>query len=457
MFNRAIHFFYPDIKKEECLKFSLLGLALFLILGSYWALRILKEFMIYKVAFPTTLGWPVGYGREIIPWIKTITPFINVLIIIIYTKLVDIVEKQRLFYIFCSCYAFIFFIIACVLIINDFYGPSTIGAHTLATVGVISYFATESYGSLLIVLFWSFTISVTKKNEATRGFPFIVSIAQIGSIIGSASTLFLHLPDWPIYILCSISMIAISFIIHLVVTKIPADNLTSDVQEKKQTPDLFAGIRLLTTQPYLFGIFLVSTLYEIAKIIIDYQMNSQADIIGINFKWFIGFFGVCVNIVSFLIALLGTSYIMKRFGLQFCLLLYPICFGISVMFLYLYFQSHPSPENLLWATFIVMVIISAMGYAINNPTKDMMYIPTSNDVKFKVKGITDTIGSRATKAAGMQIGRYLNVSGQPIASIQNLMSYGTIICFGIIGVWLVAAIYVGKKNKQLNHDGKIIG
>ena len=457
MFNHAIKFFYPDIKKEEYLKFCLLGLTLFLILGSYWALRILKEFMIYKVAFPTSLGWRVGYGREIIPWIKTVTPFINILIIIIYTKLVDIVEKHKLFYIFCSFYALIFSIIGCILVINDFYGPAAIGSSVLATVGIISYFATESYGSLLIVLFWSFTISVTKKNEATRGFPFIVTIAQVGSIIGSASTLFLHLPDWPIYIFCSMLMMMVSFMIHLIMIKIPAHNLVSDVEEKKHKPDLFAGIRLLTTQPYLFGIFLVSTLYEIAKIIIDYQMNSQADIIGINFKWFIGFFGVCVNVVSFLIALLGTSYIIKKFGLQFCLLLYPICFGISVMFLYLYYQSNPSPENLLWATFIVMVIISAMGYAISNPTKDMMYIPTSNDAKFKVKGITDTIGSRTTKAAGMQIGRYLNVPGQPTASIQNLMSYGTIISFGIIGVWLIAAIYVGKKNKQLNEDGKIVG
>lgn len=456
MFHRTIHFFYPDIKKDEILKFSLLGLILFLILGSYWALLILKEFMIYKVAFPTQLGWRVGYGREIIPWIKTCSPFIIIIAIAIYTRLIDIFEKHKLFYIFCFSFASFFSIITTILIINDIYGPQYIGAIPLACTGIVSFLLSECFGSLLTVLFWSFTISTTKTEEAKRCFPFIITIAQLGPIAGSSLLLIPHLPEWPIYICCILAMLAVAYIVRMLMIKIPAHHLISDNPEKKHKPDFFAGIRLLITQPYLLGVFIVSTFYEIAKTIVDYQMTSQADIIGINFKWFISIFGISVNTASFFIALLGSSYIIKKYSLQICLLIYPAAFSLSLTFLYCYYQTHPSPENLLWATFFAMIITTATGYAINKPTKEIMYIPTSKDAQFKVKGITDTIGSRTTKATGMQIGRYLNVTGQPVASIHNLMNYGTIICFGIIGIWFVAALYVGKKNKQLHRNKKII-
>jgi AAA family ATP:ADP antiporter len=457
MLNNIIHFFYPDIKKDEILKFCLLGLVLFLILGSYWALLILKEFMIYKVAFPTQLGWRNGYGREIIPWIKTLSPCIIIIVIGIYTRLIDIFEKHKLFYIFCNFFAIIFTAITLILIVKDIYGPQTIGAIPLACIGITSYILTDCFGSLLTVLFWSFTVSSTKTNEAKRCFPLIITIAQLGPITGSSLLLIPNLPEWPIY-LCSIfSMLTITYVIHILKIKIPAEHLTSDTIEKKQKPDFFAGIRLLITEPYLFGVFIVSTFYEIAKTIVDYQMTSQADIIGINFKWFMSFFAISVNTISFFIALLGTSYIIKKCSLQICLMIYPITFSLSLFALYFYYQSNPSPEYLLWATFYVMIITSAIGYAINKPTKEIMYIPTSKDAQFKVKGITDTIGSRTTKATGIQIGRYLNIAEKPTATIKNLMSYGTLICFGIISIWLVAAIYVGKKNKELHRDKKIIG
>lgn len=456
MLHRAIHFFYPDIKKDEILKFSLLGLILFLILGSYWALLILKEFMIYKVAFPTQLGWSVGYGREMIPWIKTCSPCIIIIAIGIYTRLIDIFEKHKLFYIFCFSFASFFSIITIILIINDIHGPQYIGALPLACTGIASYLLSECFGSLLTVLFWSFTISSTKTEEAKRCFPFIITIAQLGPIIGSSLLLIPNLPEWPIYICCIMAMLTVAYIVRMLMIKIPAHHLVSDNREKKHAPDFFAGIRLLITQPYLFGVFIVSTFYEIAKTIVDYQMTSQADIIGINFKWFMSFFGMSVNTLSFFIALLGSSYIIKKYSLQLCLLIYPIAFSLSLTFLYCYYKTNPSPENLLWATFFAMIITTATGYAINKPTKEIMYIPTSKDAQFKVKGITDTIGSRTTKATGMQIGRYLNVAGQPAASIKNLMNYGTVICFGIIGIWFIAALYVGKKNKQLHRDKKII-
>lgn len=456
MFYRFIHFFYPDIRKDEYLKFSLLALILFLILETFWSLLILKEFMIYKVAFPTQLGWPAGYGREIIPWLKSASPFIVLIAVSIYTRLIDMFEKHKLFYIFCIFFAFIFSMMTAILMIRDFYGPATIGALPLACLGIASYLLSECFGSLLTVLFWSFTVSSTKTDEAKRGFPFIVTIAQLGPIVGALLLLIPNLPEWPMYLGCSITIMMIAFIIRIFIKKIPPEQLICDVIEKKHIPDFFAGIRLLLTRPYLFGVFIVSTFYEIAKTIIEYQMTSQADIIGINFKWFMSLFAISVNGLSFFIGLLSAGYIIKRYSLQICLIIYPSVFCTALILLSYYYYHNPCPENLLWANFFVMVCTTAIGYAINKPTREIMYIPTSRDAQFKTKGIIDTIGSRLTKATGMQVAGSLNIKGEPIKTISNLMTYGTAICFGIIGIWLTAAIYVGKKNRELHRDKKII-
>ena len=163
-----------------------------------------------------------------------------------------------------------------------------------------------------------------------------------------------------------------------------------------------------------------------------------------------------VNFLAFLMALLGTSIVMKKMGLRFCLILYPVMFGSSMIGLYLFYLTGPTPETLLWATFGVMMLVTATSYAVNNPVKEMMYIPTSKDAKFKVKGLTDMFWSRSAKMSGMQVGGALNVPGDAMGSISRLMGYGTLISLGFIGVWLAVAIYVGQKNAQLTRDGQII-
>jgi len=460
MVSSIVRFFYPDIKKEEVLKFSLFAIALFFILGSYWALRLLKDVLIYKIAFPEAFGWDADFGRRVmVPMLKAITPFLVAAIVVLYTKLLDMYEKHKLFYIFCSFYSILFGLTALALFIRDYAGIEYVGKYPLAALGVAAYLATESFGSLVIALFWSFAVSCNKSDEAKRSFPFMIAVAQLGTI-GGSSLLFTGLPNWFLFAICSTSVALVMVAINRIVVNVPASQLVSDKVEKKQKPDIMAGLRLLLTKPYLFGIFIVSTFYEIVKSIVDYQMKSQASLLpGMTEKGFTQFlatFGFWTNMLAFMMALFGVSYIMKRYGLRVCVLLYPVSFAISLVSLYAYYTTNPSPENLMWATFYVMMFVTAISYAVNNPTKEMMYIPTSNDAKFKVKGITDTVGSRGSKFVGANIAGALNVPGNAAASIASLMTFGTMIGLGFIGVWLAAAIYVGNKNAQLVRDNKII-
>jgi len=464
MLKNVVHYFFPDLHKDETRKFGLLAITGFFVIGTYWLLRLLKQTIFFKIAFPAELGWALHQGALFQPLAKFWSPFIVLVTVLVYSKLIDIFKKHQLFYIICSFYGILFASIASLILVKEWYGAQVLGKELLAITGWVNYFAVESFGSLVVALFWSFTNSITNTDDAKKGFPLIVTFMQIGAIGGSALLLVTeHVGAmWPFILLTSIFMFIIVGMIWYFMHVIPAHELVGNKEaaatEKKKEgffEGFTSGLVLLVTRPYLMGILVISTFYEVCSQIVDYQMHTQASRVPAfasaeAFARFEGIFGVSSNGLSFLIALLGTSYIIKKFGTRISLLIYPIVFSVTVGGLLLFFYSNPSSAHLLWATFGAFMIVKSIGYALNNPLKEMMYIPTSKDAKFKSKGWIDMFGSRFAKAGG---GRITNLFKH---DLSDLMVYGTFISFGIIGVWLAAAFYVGRKNKELTDKNIII-
>ena len=464
MFASIVHYFYPDLNRDEIKKFSLLSLAFFLIIGGYWLVRLLKNTLFYKIAFPESLGWLPSQGRLFQPIAKFWSPVVVFILVLVYSRLIDIFKKHVLFYIICSIYAVIFGGITILLVLRNLYGDLYLGKSLLATVGWVSFFAIESFGSLVVALFWSFTNSICTTESAKSGYPMILAAAQMGGLWGSSLMLFAHrFGLWQLFSLVTFFVIGVIAVIYYFMQAIPTSQMVGNRQAaatEKKKEGLFesftVGIRLIFTRPYIFGILIVSTLYEVINQVIEYQMQSQADVFPrfageIGFAQFQGMYGMATNGLSFLMALLGTSYLIKRYGLKFGLLFFPfaLTFSFSLLFVF-YIFGNPSAGQLLAATFIVMMIAKGLGYAVNNPVKEMMYIPTSKDVKFKSKGFIDVFGGRMAKLGGAQINNAFK------ANMHALMIYGTIYSFGLTAIWLLAAIYVGGKNQQLLHDSEIV-
>jgi len=460
MLSNTLHYFFPDLKREELRKFILLGATGFFVVGTYWLLRLLKQTIFMKVAFPVCLGWAENQGALFQPLAKTWSPFVVLCVVLIYSKLIDLFKKQQLFYIICTFYGLFFATIAGLILVKEWHGAEVLGKTVLANVGWSSYFAIESFGSLVVALFWSFTNSITDSESAKRGFPLIVSMMQFGAIGGSALLLFSgSIAMWQLLAVASMFTFAVVGMIAYFMKVMPADQLVGNkaaaaTEKKKESffEGFFSGLVLLVTRPYLLGVLVVSTFYEIAMQIVEYQMHVQAasSLSESGFCWFQGIFGVGVNSLSFLVALLGTSYLIKRIGVRLSLLVYPIVFALVLAVLFGAFNMGITGSTLLWATFATMMVIKGMSYAFNNPIKEMMYIPTSKDAKFKSKGWVDMFGGRLAKAGGAQVNDMFK------HNLTDLMVYGTYFSFGLIGAWIVAALFVGKKNQQLVQDGKII-
>lgn len=452
MILKIIKFFWPDLSDQEAYKYGLLSLAFFFTVGSYWLLKTLKDGVFFNIV-----------GGEYQPKAKMFSVVVISCLVIIYSKLVDIFKRHKLFYIIGSIYAF-FFAIMAFLIGFTVSSDGIINERFMRVTGWTLYFLVESYGSLIVVLFWSFVASISDTFSAKRGYALIMVGAQLGAVIGPflswyASILGLRF----LFLIATFGIICLMLVIKYFVRVIPREQkLVEETKKnvsviKKTKTGFWEGLKLLATQPYLFGIFMIVSLYEIVTTIVDYQMKMQAQALPEYsskeaLTSFMGIFGMSTNGFAFFMALLGTGYLIKKFGVRKCLLIFPVCLGFAILMLYFVITSGSvSTHKLLWLTLSVMIIAKGLSYSLNNPVKEILYIPTSKDAKFKTKGWIDAFGARSSKAMGSAFTNMIKHSP------KALLHYGTILSLGFIGIWFLIAVVIGRKCHQLTKDGKIIG
>lgn len=432
MFQAIKRALWGDISGEEFKRFGLLSLTFLFIIGSYWLMRPLKDGLFMNIV-----------GAKYIPYAKIASFIFIVPLILFYSKLVDMVPKQKLFYIICTFYSLLFLGIAFAL------QHPTIGlANTVESpdrlLGWAIYLSIESFGSLVVALFWSFVASSTSTESAKKGYALIISGAQIGSISGPfIGTYAEKFGMFNLTIFVAVGIILVPLLIKLFVTVNPSAAETKAASSEKKT-GIVEGLKLLLTRPYLAGILGVATLYEIIGTIIDYQMKMAAKATFVTpekVTSFLSQFGMAANSLALVFALIGTSFFIRKFGLTFCLVMFPVTIGVVVGCVW----AIPG----IWVLFGAMVAIKGLSYALNNPCKEIMYIPTSKDAKFKAKGWIDMFGGRSAKAMGSGINAFF-------PTLAELMFYGSIISLGIVGVWILIALYVGKTNKKLTESGTII-
>jgi len=431
MFSKIKRALWGDITGQEFKRFGMLSLTFLFLIGTYWLMRPLKDTLFMHIV-----------GVKYIPYAKMLSVLILFPLIMLYSKLVDLVEKQKLFYILCTTYAALFIVIS-ILLKHPTIGMANAVGSPDRIFGWLIYIGIESFGSMLPALFWSFVASNTDTASAKRGYGLIIFGAQIGSISGpllatQAETI--GLPTLIALVACGVLIVPL--LIKAFITVYPTSAEVSVVNQKKT--GMFEGLRLLVSRPYLMGILGVATLYEVVGTVVDYQMKylaQQSYNTPEQVARFLGIFGASANSLTLVFALLGTAFFIRRFGLTVCLVLFPICVGLVIANI-MTFKSLP-------ALFIGMMIIKGLSYALNNPCKEIMYIPTSKDAKFKAKSWIDSFGGRSSKAVGSGVNTLF-------ANMADLLVYGSLISLGIVGIWIVVALYVGKTNKKLVETGTVI-
>ncbi len=439
---------WGDLSNEELKKFGILSGIFFLILGAYYILKTSKDGI---------FGCHVGIAYQ--PIAKIASIIVIGLVVIFYSKLVDLFRKTTVFYIICGFFG------SMLLLLGYFLNHPQLLVATpgswLALIpgnilGWAAYLFIECFGSIMPALFWAYVASSTTTESAKRGYSMILTVGQVGSVIGAfVVSSYSRTYGLPIFFgVSGIIAMIIPFIIQWYSNVVPQP--AEEVATKGGGSGFFEGLRLLLTHRYLLGIFAIVTLYEFIGAILDFQMKLLTDSVypskiggGAEFATFQGWYNTSIGTLSLIFAFFG-SFFMRKFGLRACLVAFPTIIGLCCLIVFFGNAIGASTVALLWTFFGVMVLIKGAAYALNKPTAEVLYIPTSKDVKFKTKGWIDAFGARLLKGAGAGVNNTL------ASSLQILLSVGTILSLGVVGAWIFIAYFVSTSFDTLQKENKII-
>jgi AAA family ATP:ADP antiporter len=464
---------YGDkLPPSEMLRTLCLASTLFFMIGGYWLLRSLKDPVLMALC-----------GYKAIPKAKMLSVPVVLAVVSFYNHLIDSdIPKHKLFYIF-GCFYFCLFTVISFCLMDPHMGMANKHASEGRLLGWISYCSIESFGSVMVSLFWSFANSNISLETAKASYGVMVATAQVGSIIGPA-LVHRYSREWgpaKCYLLGSLCMLLLQATmwtyIHFYGT---AEQRQKDLDEASETPTppkpkqkagITEGLVLFWKYNYVKGIFAISCLFMVEVTIVDFTMKVLANEFyseeypceitdtdcydaatgefGLTgeatnaIASFMGLFGIATNSLSFVFSLFGTSAIMRYLGLRLTLLLFPsLCLVVIICV-----RLRPT----LYVVFSAMIILKACSYAVNNPTKEILYQPTSAAVRYKAKSWIDIFGARGSKAMGSLVTNAFSDSA------QMLVANGSLVGMAVASFLIWNARFMGKKFDEYTASGYIVG
>jgi ATP:ADP antiporter, AAA family len=463
--NRILQFFqwlcrfnFGDFEREEFKKFLRMGLIFALIIGVYWTLRPLKDAIFIQLV-----------DKLHLPYAKTVSVLALLPLVMFYTKLLERTSREKMLIILPTFYGIAVLGFAALMTIAQ--APaSEIAARTflpyIATkaLGYTWYLFVESFGSLVVALFWAFAADTTAPTSAKRGFPLVVALGQMGGILSpygiGGLPHRLGLKTDALSMVClGILILSIIPLVRYFLKATPTNLLTSfhgnneNQAESKEEPGFLDGLKLMLKHRYLIGIFAANFIYEVIITIFDFNFKIAAgsEYMGVALSNYLSIYGSSVNIVSLLCLLLGISNITRFLSIGVALAAMPIIVGLA-LFGFLSINS-------LSFLFALMVGSKAINYALNGPALKQLYIPTTPDVRFKAQAWIETFGSRASKEAGSIFNMLLTPLQSAFGTIVGRSYYLLLsgaLGFPLLALWLGIAIFLGRTFKNAIESKKVV-
>ncbi len=316
---------------------------------------------------------------------------------------------------------------------------------------LVNWIWANVYIVVLVTQFWIVVNDIFNPREAKRLIGFFGSGGILGGIIGGEITALLarsRFADSLLVIVAGMLTVCI-FVVYLVLSPQRKTRMRgiSKSSAKKTPPNLkdvgfkdcFNTVR---GSPYLKILAGIVTLTLIVSTLIDFQFNSiikTAVTGGKELTVFFGHFNAGLMIAAFFLQLLMTSNVIKRFGIRFTLLFYPLILLICSFGIFF--------APVLFMAVLIKGSDKSLSYSINQSVRELLYIPIPPEVKYKAKIFIDMFLNRFAKGIGALILMLILFLQLDIKFI-SLVSAGVILVWLIFN-WRVAREYVGTINRQV--------
>ena len=412
------------------------------------------------------------------------------LFVIGYSKLSNVVNSEKVFYIiiiffltFFALYGFVLspnkdLIHPDIVVVKDLQANYPRCSSIIAMWGIWSsslfYVMSELWGSSMIgLLFWKFANDIIKTEEAKRFYPLFGMISNIALIV--SGLIVAHYssinPDleatmrWQITISSLTKYILFSGLIAIVVYRWMHTSVLTDPQyftpvpktkSKKPKLSIKEAFKYISSSPYLGLIAMLVICYGVSMHMIEAVwkqslreytstdnefsecMGKYSTLTGVTTIVFILFLKSTVRKLGWRVAALLTPFILGGTGILFLSI---VLFSDSIQPVFAYIGI----TSLTAAAFIGAlqgILSKGIKYSMFDPTKEMSYIPLDDEMKSKGKAAVDVIGGRLGKGLGAIIMQVIYFA----SGVDNPLELSYVIIFFVVATVLLWISSVFKLN-----------
>lgn len=482
------HVVWP-IRSHELVKFAPMALLMFTILLNQNIVRVIKDNLIVKMIGPEVISFIKLWGE--MP--------LGILFVIIYTKMCNRMSTEAAFrYIvtfflsFFILFAFVAFPMSDVLHPD----PATVkyyikqGAHIkwfIVMWGKWSYVLFYIMGELWPVivfslLYWQLANKITKTDEAKRFYSFFSLFGQANLLIAGGIVVYFasnshclshffegvadknEITIKSLMLLVGASGLVCLALHHFIVKQVIEKS--DDLKRKSKTPlrlSMRESAKMVLTSKYLGLICLLMICYAISVNLIEGLWYSKANQLyqdGSDLIKYQGRVLYWTGVFTLICAFLGSTVIRKA-GWFWGAITTPLMILLAGGGFFIFASLQNSLDVIFSSAFAAssLSIIVFLGglqnvlgkgtkYSLFDATKEMAYIPLSDEMKTKGKAAVDVVGNKLGKSIGA-FTQFMTFTIFPYSTYDDIVIF-LMSVFILVGlIWLYAVYSLSQEYREL--------
>lgn len=417
---------FAEVHRGEGGRLLLLAFNVFLILAAYYLMKPAREALI--------LAQPGG--AEIKSYSMALQALLLVGIVPAYGALASRLSRRRLINVVTA------FFVAC---LPGFYLAAEAGWH----VGVPFFLWIGIFSLMVIAQFWAYANDLYTPDAGKRLFAVIAFGASSGAVFGAyVSGHLIGVLGVHAMLLVAAIVLAVSLMLfNLIDARERDDRLVLHGTGVKEAPIgdgnafalvlrnryllLIAVLILLLNWVNATGEYILSSIVQRAA---EEQVSAGTltrEKVGAFIGAFYSDYFMVVNIAGMLLQLFLVSRIVKLVGVEVAVCVLPIValgsYAVAVLL--------PSLAVVRW----VKTAENSVDYSLQNTVRQMLFLPTTREEKYKAKQVTDSFVVRAgdvMSSATVFMGTAVLALGTRQFAMINVV---------LVSIWLLVAILVGRE------------
>ncbi|HEX4460396.1 MAG TPA: Npt1/Npt2 family nucleotide transporter [Polyangia bacterium] len=298
------------------------------------------------------------------------------------------------------------------------------------------YFWSAVFGLVLVADFWLLANDLFDAREAKRLFPVIGSGAILGGFCGGALAGWLAKPLGAPRLLYFVAAELVgAALLSNVAWRYRRADVQRDVKNapKAKLADGFAILRNNRYVQLIAGILLCMTVcYTIVqwqyKGIAKIHFGSRRD----DMTAFFGTFAAVLNLGTFVLQILGTPRLLRRWGVGFGLRVLPSGIGLGALLL---LTTAVLPLPMLAAAATAMLLCDGFRFSVDKASTELLYLPISRAVKDRAKAFIDTFVDRFAGALASFLWLFMTFAFH--IDKPDRIVFASLLTLAVAAVWMV--------------------